>query len=613
MSWKCHSRTGFCLFAVMSFVAGCSTRNIPVEISLIHQSTIVFSTQTDQFAAMDSLGNADLVWSVAGQNANAPSAVIGSSGAFVAPEVTQNATFTITVTSRMDPTKSMSANVTVVASGHVTPTNNPQVALYTLTPPSGTAAYIQFGTDTSYALKTWSQPAPAAGGPLGVFVAGMLASTQYHMRAVVVSSNGAQIFDFDHTFTTQAVPNTEIPAVTVTTTPGATPQSGIEMLDLLPNPGATPSNPLAAFDLSGSLLWSYPVPKSGSSADTFQGVHLLSNGHFLIAITSVNSLPLRSSPDPAGTIYVLREIDLANNTIREESLDALNASLLSAGFNITAGTFHHDVIALPNGHWIALVNTLQPCTGRPECATNPNILGDVLVDLAPQQDGTFLPVWVWNSFDHLDVTRAPMGVADWTHSNAILYSPDDGNLLLSIRHQSWIVKIDYNNGQGTGNIIWRLGYQGDFALLGGTDPTDWFYAQHGPSFASPNTTGNFSLAVMDNGNDRVFPPGVTCGAAGSPPCKYSSALILQIDETSKTATISSHFLPGEYSFWGGNVEQLTNGDIEADFNSGAPGNLSDIFQVVPGTAPYVVWHLRTSATNAYRGFRLPSLYPGVQW
>jgi arylsulfate sulfotransferase len=237
---------------------------------------------------------------------------------------------------------------------------------------------------------------------------------------------------------------------------------------------------------------------------------------------------------------VLREIDLAGNTIQEESLNALNASLSGAGFNLAAITFHHDVIALPNGHWIALVNLEQPCSGRAVCSSNPNILGDALIDLAPQPDGRFLPVWVWSSFDHLDVTRAPMSVPDWTHSNAIVYSADDGNLLLSMRHQNWILKIDYNNGKGTGNVLWHLGYQGDFTLVGGTDPTDWFYAQHAPTFASANTAGKFSLVVMDNGNDRVFSPEVTCGAEEAPPCLYSSALLIQIDEDAMTATIDLH-------------------------------------------------------------------------
>jgi hypothetical protein len=593
----------------MNFITGCSTSNTPVEISVTPQSTIVFSTQADQFIATDSLGDSDVDWSVAGPNANS-SPMIGFFGVFIAPEVTQNTSFTVTVSSRSHPRTSASANVTVVPSGLVTTTNNPQVALYSLTPPPGTTAYIQFCTDTSYKLKTWSQAAPDAGGTLSIFIAGMLATTQYHMRAVVSIPGGAQIFDVDHTFTTQGIPSAEVPGLTATTTPGVTPQPGIELLDLITLGGAS-ARPLAAFDLSGNLLWSYP--QAGSTSDSLQGMHLLPNGHFSTAISGVSSASLEPAPVIPGTIDVLREIDLAGNTIREESLDALNASLVSAGFNIAVARFHHDVIALPNGHWIALVNTVQPCTGRPECATNPNILGDVLVDLAPQPDGTFLPVWVWNSFDHLDVTRAPMGVADWTHCNAILYSPDDGNLLVSRRHQSWIIKIDYNNGKGLGNIIWRLGYQGDFALLGGTDPTDWFYGQHGESFVGPNTSGNFTLAIMDNGNFRVFPPGVACGTVGSPPCLYSSALLLQIDETYKTAAIVSQYQPGEYSFWGGNAELLSNGDIEANFNAGAPGSFSDIFEIVPGAAPSVVWHLRTSAQNAYRGLRLPSLYPGVQW
>ena len=120
-----------------------------------------------------------------------------------------------------------------------------------------------------------------------------------------------------------------------------------------------------------------------------------------------------------------------------------------------------------------------------------NVLGDVLIDV----DQNFNPDWVWNSFDHLDVNRHPYLFPDWTHSNALLYSADDHNLLLSVRHQNWIVKIDFEDGQGSGNILWRLGAGGDFQLAGGTDPTDWFYAQHGPNYFSTNTTGVFKLCV----------------------------------------------------------------------------------------------------------------------
>ena len=109
-----------------------------------------------------------------------------------------------------------------------------------------------------------------------------------------------------------------------------------------------------------------------------------------------------------------------------------------------------------------------------------------------------------------------------------------------MRHQSWVVKVDYNNGAGAGDILWRLGYQGDFQLVGGTDPTDWFYGQHEPSFTTPNTTGIFGLTLMDNGDFRIFPAGVTCGTGSAPPCLYSTIPVLQINEAAKTATIETH-------------------------------------------------------------------------
>ena len=88
-----------------------------------------------------------------------------------------------------------------------------------------------------------------------------------------------------------------------------------------------------------------------------------------------------------------------------------------------------------------------------------------------------------------------MNFPDWTHSNAVLYSASDGDLVLSMRHQNWILKIDYNNGQGAGDIVWHLGEGGDFTLQNGNDPVDWFYAQHKPSFVTPNT---FAAAAPDS-------------------------------------------------------------------------------------------------------------------
>ncbi len=250
---------------------------------------------------------------------------------------------------------------------------------------------------------------------------------------------------------------------------------------------------------------------------------------------------------PANTPDVAREIDLTGATIREITMATLNSRLAAAGFNYTAQFMHHDMAVLPNGHWILIVNSVRP---EIENGTTVDVLGDALIDL----DTNLNPVWVWDTFDHLDVNRHPVSVLDWTHSNAILYSATDGNLLLSMRHQNWIIKIDYNNGKGAGDILWHLGYQGDFALVGGIDPTDWFSGQHGPSFTTANTAGTFGLALMDNGDFRTYPAGVTCADTGAPSCPYSTAQVLNIDETAKTATFAFHNTTPIYSFFGGNAE-----------------------------------------------------------
>jgi arylsulfate sulfotransferase len=258
---------------------------------------------------------------------------------------------------------------------------------------------------------------------------------------------------------------------------------------------------------------------------------------------------------------------------------------------------------LPNGHVVVIAAVQQVVSGVA-------VTGDILIDL----DQNHKPVWAWNEFNHLDINRRPYLYPDWTHTNAILYSSDDGNLIISIRHQNWLIKVDYSNGKGAGDIIWHLGYQGDFALQGGTDPTDWFYAQHGPSFVSTNTTGKFSLIVFDNGDDRVFPTGVTCGTAGHPPCLYSTVPLLQLDETAKTATLAFNPTAQFYSFFGGNAEVLKNGNVEYD-EAGVPlPNVGGtIFEVTQTSPPQTVWKMQIAGQDAYRGMRIPSLYPGVQW
>ena len=501
------------------------------------------------------------------------------------------------VTADTPQTVTLSGLSAVLPAGTVTATNNPQVALYTMTLPFPGSIVVNFGPDKTYGRSTWSQSTAVAGGQISMLVAGMLPNTTYHMQAAVLLSDGVSATDVDHTFVTGAAPIA--PNLSVTTTPGMTPQPGVEELTFLN--GVSPG--LVVTDLQGNILWSYVLSGSDVSHDDIEGAILMSNGNFLISVGQGSA-----TPPVSGSISSIREIDLAGNIIREISTSDLSAKLQAAGYNLTLQQFHHDITPLPNGHWLVLSNIIRPADlpGYPGVT---NVLGDVVIDV----DENLQPVWVWNEFDHLDVNRHPMQFPDWTHTNAVIYSPSDGNIIVSMRHQNWVVKVDYNNGTGTGNILWRLGEGGDFMLQGGVDPTDWQYAQHYPSLFSPNSSGNFKLGVMDNGNDRIFPTGVNCGAAAAPACLYSTIPVFQIDEGAKTATLIFHqILPTSlFSNFGGNTELLANGNIEYDL--AGVGADSDIFEVTPTSTSQTVWHMHSTGSNAYRGYRIPSLYPGVQW
>jgi hypothetical protein len=66
-----------------------------------------------------------------------------------------------------------------------------------------------------------------------------------------------------------------------------------------------------------------------------------------------------------------------------------------------------------------------------------------------------------------------------------------------------------------------------------------------------------------------------------------------------------------YTYFGGNTDVLANGNVEYDLCG--VGADAYIFEVTQQANPMTVWEMHTIKSNAYRGLRLPSLYPGVQW
>ncbi len=466
--------------------------------------------------------------------------------------------------------------------GSITATANPLVAQYNLTHTrAGMSAWVEFGTDQSYGRHTSVMNTSLPTEPvslLSILVAGMMPKTTYHMRAHAEWPGGNWVDD-DHTFTTGAVPaSVGMPNIVVDLPASSSaPAPGIELLSLISEPFAT--------DLQGNPIWYCPHP----------GAYLakpMENGHFLLL-----------SPTD------LLEVDLACNTIRDVTLPQVNQSLQNQGHPYTFLGFSHDILIQPNGDWVTIVSISQDYNDLPGYPGTTSVAGDILVDIDP----TGNVVWSWSAFDHLDIKRyIYFGLPDWTHSNALVYTPDH-NILLSIRHQAWIIKIDYADGAGKGDVLWKLGQDGDFTLLGG-DPSQWFYAQHDPNIIS--TSGSQTiLAIFDNGNFRLDPTtGLNCGSAGAPAC-YSRATLFQIDESTHIATLLWQDLPGFFSFWGGSIGLLSNGNFE--FNASAPGNsnFSEVQEVTQTQNPQTIWKMTITGkgTNAYRGQRIPSLYPGVTW
>jgi hypothetical protein len=195
----------------LKILAGCSNAASGNSGSSIVQitpsSVVVFPGQSFQFAALTPLASAPSLfqWQVNGVTGGSPdTGTISTDGMYQAPPTTLAQPVGIGIRGQQ-----ATASVYVFDSNHPYPgaiasTQNPLVASYTIVLLKGASVHIQFGLDTSYGLSTSTVSAPEYGGSVTILVAGMLASSTYHMQAVIQLSNGTEYRDSDHTFVTGA-------------------------------------------------------------------------------------------------------------------------------------------------------------------------------------------------------------------------------------------------------------------------------------------------------------------------------------------------------------------------------------------------------------------------
>src|SRR5579862_3061294 len=136
----------------------------------------------------------------------------------------------------------------------VSKSQNPLVANVTVMTSCAGQAMVEFGEDTTYGRTTSWYPVSGNFLQSSILVAGMKASTLYHMRAQL-NCGGAQTPSQDITFTTGPLPALSFPKVTVTRpNPSLTSAEnpGVEMIDV-----DADNNPAIFTDRNGNIIWYY--------------------------------------------------------------------------------------------------------------------------------------------------------------------------------------------------------------------------------------------------------------------------------------------------------------------------------------------------------------------
>ena len=252
-------------------------------------------------------------------------------------------------------------------------------------------------------------------------------------------------------------------------------------------------------------------------------------------------------PDMRGDIDVreLPEGVLIGGTNRLQREEDVPPVLVSWGGEILwRGKIvnHHHIHRTPEGNYMFLVEE-----ERYFKHLNASLVGDTIIEFDPQSNSV---VWEWHLFDHVtpEVRRR-----DWAHCNAIEPDLRNGSLYLSARNFNSIFKID----RATGDIVWRLGEDGDFEI----PPEDRFYHQH-----SPEVQPNGNILLFDNGS---FRPKEVGG-------EFSRALELSLDEESMKAKAvwSWRNTPDLFTPIWGDADRLKNGNTLMVFGNRVPLNLS---------------------------------------
>jgi hypothetical protein len=511
--------------------------------------------------------------------------------------------------------------------------SHPLVALYTTSDRSCSTLQVRFQKDDDSASveQPWqiTNALPCTGGsgpPKTFFVAGMEASATYKVQLVV---NGHP-FQRVQRFTTEAIPP-NVHLNETSTDPLRDPlHNFVRGLDALTDTSfpfhwdvfhrpVWNLDPLIGTALVKTIaeqpVWYWHLASAAPELNN-PLVPRKTNLEFLTFTRDANSPPNASN----ASVTVYREIDLAGMPLWETSLRALDQRALHRQFG-----FHHDARRV--GETRRLFETYTSRCKRPNVpasvANDPGDEPDVSASWLPvcpctragcdatrtekwlgdglllvDSDGSI--AWEWNIFDHLATNRpAPnvypvcagatgecplIGSREYTHSNSIALSADNSVVLLSVRFQDWVLAIDFKDGKGTGDVLWRLGRNGDFpCVIHGGDPCPTFDPwqdalgqppQNDPWFSHQHTAhfvGADSVLLFDNGNRRCTAVGPTadwaCNNNGIRSRMQLYSLQFDAGGAPMQALRETNVVLVRYASSFGSAQLLSNGNLVGDIGN----------------------------------------------
>jgi hypothetical protein len=283
------------------------------------------------------------------------------------------------------------------------------------------------------------------------------------------------------------------------------------------------------------------------------------NGYLVVMRTNGTLLDVRTATSNYGVVKNIAQDTLLFQGEPQTTTGANSAPIYATHiWNVVSNTTqdypnvlaHHDIEYDPiNNSFITLQEYVRQVGNN-----------SYLMDRIVQVDTSGNTLWSWDTYDHLPLSQASpfnetstisgQTVIDFTHSNALLWEPNNNIIYLNVRNANTFYKIN----ETTGDIIWSCGQFGNFTLLdqnGTVVPNLWYHSHHLQQIA-PNvfTMFNNDFNNLTNPNDA-----------------NSQLIQFTIDQQNMTASLNwSWTAPQEYysQYLGANYK-LPNGDWIGDF------------------------------------------------